>query len=109
MAMERNIQAALRDLAKILAKLKELSEWAKLERQERRPHAPPSFQLSNHVEDDVRVQYAAFVSTTMEIQGALNDPTLGLPEAKRSRWQRRLQQIEAELRQTDLPEKFIRL
>ena len=93
-----NIPAGLRELGNQLRKLKELEEWAKLARQEARPDVPPSFRPSNHVEEDICLNYAAFLSTNLDIREALNDPTLVIPARKRQQWQRRLGQLEQELR-----------
>jgi len=107
--MVSNIPAALRELGAILRQLKTLNEWAKLERQEAKPHVPPSFRVSNHVDRDIRVQYAAFVSTGMDIRQELGNPAIVISSQQRNRWERRLRELELELQQLYLPAKLINL
>ena len=105
--MKPNIPAGLRDLAKILEKLKTLHEWAKLAKQEARPDVPPSFRLGNHLAEDIRIQYTAFVSTALDIREALNNPATSASPEQHRRWQRRLRQLEREAQLLDLTERFI--
>ncbi len=106
--MKSNIPVALRQLSAILRKIEELQEWAKLQRQERKPHQPPSFRLDNHIEEDLKIEYSAFISIALDISDALNNPSLGIPEAKRRRWINRLNQLEDSLRAIDICEKLKR-
>lgn len=105
--MRMNIPAAMRDLTETLQKLRELEEWDLLAKQEHRRDVPPSFQLSNHVDVDMRVQATAFVSVSLQIQEILNDPALEIREVTRQRWLRRLHNLEQEFAQLAVAEKLI--
>ena len=105
--MRMNIPEAMRDLAQTLQKLRELEEWNLLAKQEYRRDVPPSFQVSNHVDVDMRVQATAFVSSSLRIQEILNDPDLEIREVTRQRWLRRLHNLEQEFAQLTVAEKLI--
>jgi len=105
--MNPNIPAGLRDLAKILEKLKTLQEWAKLAKEETQPEVPPSFCLDNRLAEDIRIQETAFISTVLDIREALNNPATSASPEQRRRWQRRLGEIEADLQKLNLTENFI--
>jgi hypothetical protein len=105
--MTFDITAGLLGLAQIVRKLKELTEWEQLERQESRLDLPPSFRLSNHVEEELRIQHAAFISAAMNLHEALANPALTTSLEQRERWQRRLRQLEREVQALGLTERFI--
>jgi len=106
--MAFNIPAALKELAGTLSKLKELDEWAKLARQEENPQVPPSFRLDNHVNSDIRLQYAVFVATVMDIQDVLNNPALGIPQNQRTRWKNKLLELQEQAGKLDIIDEFIK-
>lgn len=105
--MTFDVSAGLLDLARMVAKLKELKEWQKLEQQEARPDLPPSFRPCNHVEEELRIQHAAFISTAMNLREALANPALTTSLEQRERWQRRLRHLECEVQVLGLTERFI--
>lgn len=105
--MTFDVTAGLLDLARMVAKLKDLKEWQKLEQQEARPDLPPSFRLCNHVEEELRLQHSAFLGLSMDLQEALNDSTLVTSPEQRARWQRRLRQLEQEVQALGLTARFI--
>jgi hypothetical protein len=105
--MAFDFTAGLLGLAQIVQKLKELTEWEKLERQEARLDLPPSFRLSNHVEEELRIRHAAFISTAMSLHEALANPAPTTSLEQRERWQRRLRQVEREVQVLGLTERFI--
>ena len=106
--MAFNIPAALKELADTLKKLKELDEWAKLARQEENPQVPPSFRIDNHVDSDIRLQYAVFIATVMDIQDVLNNPALGIPQNHRTRWKNRLLEFQEQAQKLDIINSFIK-
>jgi hypothetical protein len=105
--MTFDVTAGLLGLVQIVRKLKELTEWEKLERQEARLDLPPSFRLSNHVEEELRIQRAAFISTAMNLHEALANLALTASLEQRERWQRRLRQLEREVQVLGPTERFI--
>ena len=107
LAMAIDIPVALDDLARIIAKIKELLEWARLEQQEARPEVPPSFRLSNHADEDLRLQCGLFVSKDLALRLILNTPSPSTPAADKAQWQRELHHLEEEVRALGLAERFI--
>ncbi len=93
--MEKRIEAALRDLRASIKKMKELSEWQKLKKQEEKGRRmPPSFRFQDRLEADIRIEEGFFWKTVFEIQDALEER--GDSTAKRQR--ERLVKIENEMR-----------
>ena len=106
--MTTDVPAGLSALAETVEELESLQEWAKLEQQERKPGVPPSFQLSNHLDEDLRTHQAAFVATVFDIQEALNSPTLVASYKQKQQWRRRLEQLQQRARLTHGTESLIR-
>ena len=98
LVMETDIPAALQELKELAEKLKALREWAKLAEEEARPGIPPSFQLSNHLEDDVRPVYAAFAGKVLSVQSTLNDPNFAATPADKRKWQNMLDNLQGQIR-----------
>ena len=105
--MSADIPAMLQELARLLEKLKELLEWAKLAEQEARPEVPPSFQLNSHVEEETRPVYAAFVSKALSTRIALNDPNLTVTPAQKQEWQNMLDRLQGQVHSMRSTETFI--
>ena len=106
--MAADIPALLQELTELFGKLSELREWAKLAEQEARPEVPPSFQLNNHIEEDTRPVYAAFVSKALSTRIALNDPNLTVTPAQKQEWQNTLDDLQNQVRLLHSTESFIR-
>ena len=108
LVMEIDIPAALQELKELAEKLKALREWARLAEEEARPEIPPSFQLSNNLEEDARPVYAAFVSKAFSTRCALNDPNLTITPAQKQEWQNMLDELQRQVRILHSTETFIR-
>ena len=106
MAMVIDISAALSELGQIVAKVKQLSEWARLEREEARPDMPPSFRILTDTDDDLRFQLWLFVTKDLEVRRLLN--RISIPEADRTRQQQELRHLEEQVRGLGPSERFIR-
>jgi len=107
--MSQNIPAALREMTRIVGKLKELAEWAELARQESRPGVPPSFQPGNHLAEEIRANYGMFIAISLEIKEVLNKPALDVVPGQLAKWRRRLRELDREVNQLELTERFISL
>jgi len=107
-AMTSDLPEGLRQLARAARKLAELYEWAKLDREQHRPHMPPSFQVSNHSSEEIRTQYTAFLGTLMDVKESLavNAETLSHHQVRQ--WQLQIRQLESEVRGLNVSERFIR-
>ena len=108
LVMETDIPADLQELKELAEKLKASREWAKLDEEEARPDIPPSFQLSNHLEDDARQLYAAFASKALSVQIALNDPNFAVTPDDKQEWHNSLERLQRQVRPLHLTESFIR-
>jgi len=108
LVMETDIPATLQELKEMAEKLKALREWAKLAEEEARPGIPPSFQLSNNLEDDVRPVYAAFAGKALGVQISLNDPNFAVTPADKQEWHNVLERLQRQVRLLHLTESFIR-
>ena len=108
LVMETDIPEALQELKTVGEKLKALREWAKLAEEETRPEVPPSFQLGNHLGEDARPLYAAFVGKALSVQITLNDPNLVVTPADKGKWQNMLDHLQRQIRLLHLTESFIK-
>jgi hypothetical protein len=106
MAMVIDICAALSELGQIVAKVKQLSEWARLEREEARPDMPPSFRVLTDTDEDLHFQLGLFMTKDLEVRRFLNH--ISIPEADRTRQQCELHRLEEQVRGLGLGERFIR-
>ena len=106
--MSADIPATLQELTELLEKLSELREWSKLAEQEARPEVPPSFRLNNHIEEDARTAYAAFVSKALSTRIALNDPNLTVTPAQKQEWHNMLDRMQRQVRIIHSTESFIK-
>ena len=103
-----DIQAGLRSLSASLDKMKELVAWQELEEAERKPGLPPSFQVTNHVVEDLRVQYGSFVKTALDAHEILNSKDFQATEVERTRWRQQVLSLESEVRVLGIGERLIR-
>jgi len=104
--MTISISVALQELGQVVAKVKELSEWARLEREEARPDIPPSFRMLTDTDEDLRFQLGLFVAKDLELRRLLN--CISTPIAGRTHWRQTLNHLEEQAREMGLSERFIR-
>ncbi|MFW6106629.1 MAG: hypothetical protein ACOC8H_00560 [bacterium] len=105
--MATNIPAALRQLSASLARLRELLAWAELSVLENQRNGIDSFRFTDHFPEEIRMEYAGFLATALAVQELLNDPQSELSADKKRRWQRRLDELQAELAALSGIERFI--
>jgi hypothetical protein len=98
--MTFDIPTGLRDLARKVEKIRELEEWEKLDRQQARFDLPPSFQPSNHSDEELRHERDAFLSLAMNLERILNSPLPAVSPSQRELWQSQFRELK---RQVDLP------
>jgi len=91
--MEKQIDEALKDLQGSLKKISSLIEWRSLQLAEQRPHVPPSFQIYDSPEGDIKLETGFFLKTAFDIRSVLNE----LPVSLREVVNRRLLTLEARL------------
>lgn len=106
--MNIDLDAALADLQKLVDRIAELIQWAKLARRERRPFTPPSFQLQHHVVEDIDGLINSGWYLDREIREALARPDLAASPEQRRRWTRRLEQLERSVTTLTRTARYIR-
>jgi hypothetical protein len=106
---EVNVEAGLKQLSAGLREVRALLEWAELAEAETRPGTPPSFRLDHHVQEDLVVQTGGFIKTAMDLAEVLSQPggQWGT-EAERTRWKKKLFNLEEQFRKLRLRDTFIR-
>lgn len=91
--MEDQINEALRDLERSLRKISSLLSWRRLQFSEQRPHVPPSFQMYDSTEDEIRAEVWFFFKMALDINEVLAE----IPMPTRERIRRRLGNLQARL------------
>jgi uncharacterized protein YceH (UPF0502 family) len=67
-----------------------------------RPGQPPSFQIYDPTATDLRNEYSHFLSTSIQIHGALHEHSAAVPAPVPEDLQRRLAKLEQEAHQLNL-------
>lgn len=106
-SMYLDIPAALRALGQIVDRIAEMIEWQKLAHQERRRPFPTSFELDDHLQDEIRDLQASFISTALDLREALGRPDLEVAEQQRRQWQYQLEQLEQRFASLTAGDRFI--
>jgi len=102
-----DLQAGLRSLNKSLRQMKALLAWKQLKESETRPGQPPSFQIYDPTATDLRNEYSHFLSTSIQIHGALHEHGAAVPAPVREDLQRRLAKLEQEAHQLNLHQRCL--
>ena len=102
-----DLQAGLRSLNKSLRQMKTLLAWKQLKESETRPGQPPSFQIYDPTATDLRNEYSHFLSTSIQIHGALPEHSGAVPAPVRETLQRKLAELEQEARQLNLHQRCL--
>ena len=97
-----DLQAGLRSLSQSLRQMKALLAWRQLKQSEAQPDQPPSFQIYDPTETDLRNEYSLFLSTSIQIHGALREHGASMPKPVRDTLQRALAKLEQEAHQLNL-------
>lgn len=92
--MRINLDAALGDLERLIDRIAELIEWEKLAKQQRPRQVSPSFRLADHFCEEVDELLVSGWQLHREIREALARDDLATSPEQRSRWERRLAQLE---------------
>ena len=91
--MEDRINEAMRDLERSLRTISSLLSWRRLQLSEQRPHMPPSFEIYDSTEDEIRAEVWFFFKIALDI----NDLLAEIPMPARERICRRLGNLQARL------------
>jgi hypothetical protein len=106
--MEIDVAGALRDLALAADRLAESLEWEALAQQERGSRGLPPFPYRDHNRNDIITLYGQFLSLSMELHAALQDPGLTLPNEQGHAWQRQLRHLVERVQAFGIMDKFIK-
>ena len=102
-----DMHAGLRSLNDSLRRMKDLLAWASLKQSEARPGQPPSFQIYDPTVTDLRNEYSHFLSTSIQIHGALPEHSGAVPAPVRETLQRKLAGLEQEAHQLNLHQRCL--
>ena len=106
MAMVIDVPKALREIGQIVAKIRELNEWAKLEKEEARPSMPTSFRIQTDTDENLHFQLGLFAAKDLELRALLSRGSM--PAAEAANWQRQLHAVEGQVSGLGFGERFIR-
>lgn len=111
MPIKINIEAGLRQLLGLRNRIRELLEWDALAQQEHRRGIPPAFDLHTSVRQEIRDDlcgfYAMFVNLTRQLHMVLARSDLVCTHHERELWEKRLDQIENDVQQLHLSERYL--
>jgi len=102
MKTDMNLQAGLRSLQASLRQIRSLLAWEQLRQSERRPGQPPSFQMHDPLEVDLRNEYSFFLSISTEMHALLNQPDVSITEHVRAKLKQSLAKLDQQIYQFDL-------
>jgi uncharacterized protein YceH (UPF0502 family) len=102
-----DLQAGLRSLNASLRRMRDLLAWGQLKQQEARRGEPPSFQIYDPTATDLRNEYSHFLSTSIQIHGALHEHRAAVPAPVHETLQRRLAELEQEAHQLNLHQRCL--
>lgn len=109
MAVEVDVEGALRQLAQLRSRLRELLEWEKLALQERDPRRPPGFDPSSSVLADLRAElremHGHFLHLAIQTDHALKRPDLAGSARQKLRWRNRLDRLQREVARLGLEQR----
>ena len=102
-----DMQAGMRSLNASLGRMRDLMAWGQLKQSEARPDQPPSFQIYDPTATDLRNEYSHFLSTSIQIHGALPEHSAAVPAPVRETLQRKLAELEQEAHQLNLHQRCL--
>ncbi len=104
--MVPDINAGLDQLQLLLQRMLELIEWREVTRPSPSFSSPASH-LKDHVTDDLKIQYGAFLQLAAAIRQALEVPENCPSYAQRYLWRERLTELESQVRKLQMTERFM--
>ena len=105
--MRIDIPAALRDLTRIVDQIAENLEWRRLAQQEHRHPFPTSFDLDEHLDDEMRDLQVCFADADFSLRELLRRPDLDASEEQRQAWMRELERLENRVAALSVSVRFI--
>lgn len=106
--MHIDIPAILRNLAQLVDRMAEVVEWRRLRMQERSLTFPTSFDLADHLDEEMLDLQMAFSAAAHNLRDALDRPDLAASGEEVIRWKKQLEQLEARASQIALTDKLIK-
>jgi len=97
-----DLQAGLRSLSESLGRIKDLLAWGQLKQSEAWPGQPPSFQIHDPTETDLRNEYSFFLSTSMQMHAIVNECHASIPAPAREVVRRTLVKLQQQVYQLNL-------
>ena len=99
---QMDLQAGVRSLNESLRRIKALLAWRQLKLHEAKPCQPPSFQIYDPTETDLRNEYSHFLSTSIQIRNALREHRASISEPAREMLRKKLAMLVQEAHQLNL-------
>ena len=100
--MEKRIEESFNDLEGSLEAMSSLFAWRNLKIAEQRQGVPPSFQIYDPTETDLRIETGSFLEASSNLQIRMKR----IPASKREPIQKRLSKLESEFRRILRTEKL---
>lgn len=92
--MEVNIQAGIRDLARLVNRIAELREWQKLTAHERAARPGHLVLIPDSDQQEIDTLCGSFMILDLDIHEALTRADLNSAPEQKKRWERRLRELE---------------
>ena len=102
-----DLHAGLRSLNESLRRMKGLLAWGQLKQSEARRGQPPSFQIHDPTETDLRNEYSHFLSTSIQIRNALREHRASISEPAREMLRKKLAMLAQEAHQLNLHQRCL--
>jgi hypothetical protein len=96
--MPVNIPAMLHDLARVVDQIAETLEWGRLAQQERRRPFTTSFDLDQHIEDELQALNTCFADADFSLRELLRRFDPEISEKQRQQWLKELDRLEDRVR-----------
>jgi hypothetical protein len=104
--MGPDIPAGIDQLQLLLDRMLTLTEWAKVTQPQDQRRLPSSFQLKDHIAEDMQALYGTFVSMANAIKDLLNLYTWEVSTAQRDQWMNRVLKLESRVRSLQVTERY---
>ncbi|MBP7937703.1 MAG: hypothetical protein KA354_23940 [Phycisphaerae bacterium] len=106
--MHIDIPGILRDLAQLVDRMAGVVEWRRLRIQERSLASSTSFDIADHLDEEMLDLQIAFSAAANSVREALDRPDLAASREQVIHWKQQLEQLEARASQIATTDKLIK-
>lgn len=104
--MQFDVPGTLKELSRLVDRLAELAEWRRLAQSEQRRPFLTSFELDQHLDEDMLDLQIRFADLAFFLRELLNRPDLDATPEQRQHWLRELESLEARAARLVVSEKL---